>query len=106
MILLTHYSGDVMRASEGQPRADQVFVDFLRDKNFLFVDARTKHVQDFQAFKLSPKEYVDRFYLPMGHYKPQGNHFFAFAIKDAVVNWLEPKPVAYREGSETIPVGK
>jgi hypothetical protein len=76
-------------------------VDFLKEKNILFVDALTQHVQDFKAFNLSAKEYVDRYYI--GHYNPLGNHFFAFAIKDAVVNWLEPKPITYREGAETIP---
>jgi hypothetical protein len=98
-----------MSACEGQPRPDQILVDFLREKNIQFVDVLTKHVQDFGDFKLSPKEYARRYYnvwqsMYLGHYKPQGNHFFAFAIKDAVVNWLEPKPTAYREGSETIPL--
>jgi hypothetical protein len=43
---------------------------------------------------MDPKAYVDRYYI--GHYNPQGNHFFAFAIKDRVRDWLEPKPPAYR----------
>lgn len=101
MVLLSYDSGTVMRACEGQPRADRNFVDSLGEKNILFVDALTKHVQDFKAFKLTPKEYVDRLYN--AHYNPQGNHFFAFAIKGALVNWLEPKPPAYLEGIETIP---
>jgi hypothetical protein len=100
MILLSYDSGTVMRACHGLPRPDQILVDFLKEKNILFFDALTAHVNDFKAFNLSPHEYVDRYYI--GHYKPQGNHFFAFAIKDALVNWLEPKPIAYRQGSETI----
>ena len=101
MTLLSYDSGTVMRACQGLPRPDQVFVDSLKEKNVLFVDTLAGHVQDFKAFRLSPKEYVDRYYI--GHYNPLGNHFFAFAIKDAVVNWLEPKPITYREGAETIP---
>jgi len=101
MILLSYDSGTVMRTCQGLPRPDQILVDFLKEKNFLFVDALTQHVQDFKAFNLLPNQYVDRFYI--GHYKPQGNHFFAFAIKDDLVNWLEPRPIAYRQGSETIP---
>ena len=48
----------------------------------------------------------------IGHYSPQGNHFFAYSIKDKVVEWLDPKlsptsspthkssilKVTYREG--------
>jgi hypothetical protein len=101
MILLSYDNGTVMRACQGLPRPDQILVDFLKEKNILFVDGLTAHVQDFKAFRLSAKEYVDRYYI--GHYNPQGNHFFAFAVKDALVNWLEPKPIAYRQGSETIP---
>jgi hypothetical protein len=84
-------------------------VDFLQRKHIPFVDVLTQHVEDFKVFKLSPKEYVHHYYIDRGpqqisgHYKPSGNLFFAFAIKDPVVNLLEPKPTAYREGSETIP---
>ena len=48
----------------------------------------------------SPRFFRDSYYI--GHYKPRGNHFFAFAVKDAIVEWLEPKPIAYREGAETV----
>jgi len=101
LILLSCGKGAVIRACEGRPRVDQSVVDFLKQKNFVFVDGLSKHLEDFKSFKVSPREYVKRYYI--GHYNPRGNHFFGFAIKDAVVNWLEPKPVAYREGSETIP---
>ena len=37
--------------------------------------------------------YIDR----IGHYNPRGNHFFAYAIKDHVVQWLDPKPITYRK---------
>lgn len=33
----------------------------------------------------------------IGHYNPAGNHFFAYAIKKTVVDWLDPKPLPYRE---------
>ena len=33
----------------------------------------------------------------IGHYNPRGNHFFAYAIKDTVVSWLDPKPIAYQQ---------
>ena len=33
----------------------------------------------------------------IGHYSPRGNHFFAYAIKDHVVQWLDPKPITYQK---------
>ena len=29
--------------------------------------------------------------------QPAGNHFFAYSIKDKVVEWLDPKPITYRD---------
>ena len=59
-----------------------------------------RHIRDFEGFSLSPEDYVNRYYI--GHYNPLGNHFFAFAIKDAIVEWLNPKPPAYRRDGEGI----
>ncbi len=99
MILLSYGSGTIVRACEGYPREDQRLIDYLKDNQFLFVDTLAKHVEDFRNFSISARAYANRFFN--GHYKPQGNHFFAFAIKDAIVEWLDPKPRTYRRGSET-----
>jgi hypothetical protein len=94
MILLSYGGDNVIRACEGFPRPDQEFVDWLRDQGIQFVDVLEKHRADFLAFHVAPRAYVDRYYI--GHYNPLGNHFFAFAIKDAVVGWLDPRPLTYR----------
>lgn len=101
LILLSCHLVSVIQACEGRPRVDQSVVDFLRKGNILFADGLAKHLEDFKSFNLNPQQYVKRYYI--GHYNPTGNHFFAFAIKDTVVSWLDPKPLPYREGSETIP---
>ena len=36
----------------------------------------------------------------IGHYSPAGNHFFAYAIKDTVVEWLDPKPLTYQNQAQ------
>ncbi len=36
----------------------------------------------------------DRYFI--GHYKPAGNHFFAYSLKNTIVNWLDPKPITYQ----------
>ena len=62
------------------------------------VDGLQKHVEDYAAYGCTPDEYVQRFYI--GHYNPRGNHFFAFAIKDDLVSWLDPRPPAYDRHGE------
>jgi hypothetical protein len=99
MVLLSYDSGRIAGACEGLPRPDRVLIEFLKENQFLFVDVMAKHVEDFGAFRLEPRAYVNRYFN--GHYKPVGNHFFAFAIKDTVVDWLDPKPIAYRRGAES-----
>ncbi len=95
MILLSYSSVDAMNACQSLPRFDQVFVDYLKGNDFLFVDTFQKHAEDFELFSCAPEEYVKRYYI--GHYNPRGNHFFAFAVKDTIVEWLDPKPPTYRE---------
>ena len=95
MVLLSCRMSNIIRAAEGHPRFDQRMLDYLTTHAVPFVDMRSKHVEDFGRFRISPQEYVERYYI--GHYSPAGNHFFAFAVKDALVGWLDPKPPAYRD---------
>jgi hypothetical protein len=90
----------VADACRGQPRRDRKVLDALKDMRIPFVDVLEKHVADFGAFRLTPEEYAKRYYI--GHYSPTGNHFFAFAIKDDLVTWLEPKPPAYDSGGRPL----
>ncbi len=83
--------------STGQ-RYDQPIVDFLQERGVRYFDMNLAHVADYGRFRLSVDDYMKRYYI--GHYSPAGNHLFAFALKDAVVEWLDPKPVTYRPGGE------
>jgi len=85
---------------EGKGRYDQEIVDFLRESGQLYFDMNVVHVEDFKCFNLSYGEYRRRYFI--GHYNPSGNHFFAFAIKDTIVNWLDPRPITYRAGAESM----
>jgi hypothetical protein len=99
MILLSYGDWDVVAAVRGEPRFDASFVRYLTGTGLPVVDGLAKHVEDYAAFRCTPDEYVERLWV--GHYNPRGNHFFAFAIKDDVVAWLEPKPPAYdRQAAE------
>ena len=101
LVLLSYSSQDVLNMCNGLPRFDGLFVDYLEDGGFEFFDGLLAHQEDFGTFRGTPEEYVARYYI--GHYSPRGDHFFAFAAKDAIVNWLDPKPLTYlAEGEPTL----
>jgi hypothetical protein len=93
LLLLSYLESDITAAVRGAPRFDEAFVRVLAQTGVPVVDSLQMHVEDYAAYRCSPGEYAARLFV--GHYNPRGNHFFAFAIKDAVVAWLEPKPPAY-----------
>jgi hypothetical protein len=101
-VLLSYPSGSVWHFCAGRPADNQAFVDwhpqrfqdFLKGQGIPFVDTVQRHVEDYQQFRLTPQQYVERHYI--GHYNPKGQHFFAFAIKDDLLAWLDPKPPAYQ----------
>jgi hypothetical protein len=76
-------------------RWDQPFVDYLKRKNLPTVDLIDLHVKEFQQYKISPKEYLKKYFV--GHYNPRGNLFTAFAVKDKLVSMMDPKPIPYRK---------
>jgi hypothetical protein len=108
MVLLSYPVGAVWHACNRSSSADpdntdwhpQVFKDHLAAKNIRLVDSLPAHVAEFDTFRLTAKEYVDRYYI--GHYTPRGNHFFAYAIKDAIRDWLTPPPPAYQNNGEPL----
>lgn len=94
-VLLSYPLGDLKNILEGKERWDQEFIDYLNNSNLNYLDITEVHKREFSQFNLSPDDYIKRYYIP-GHYNPSGNHFFAFSIKDSIVNWLEPKPLTYQ----------
>jgi len=100
MIHLSYDDETVQRACGGEDRFDKMLVGYLSENDFLFVDTLQKHAEDFAQFKCTPEQYTARYYI--GHYKPAGNHFYAFAVKDAVVEWLDPKSPAYIAGGVSL----
>lgn len=79
----------------GEPRYDQTILDHVSVKNLRVFDMNKVHAEDFKNFKLSPSDYLKRYYI--GHYSPAGNHFFAYSLKRSLVEWLDPKPITYRD---------
>ena len=96
MVVFSYGSPAVVRVCSGQQKDpdDAALLAWLKEDGVPCVDAMDAHLADFQQFRLTPAKYVKRYYH--GHYSPQGNQFFAFAVKNAVVEWLDPKPIAYQ----------
>ncbi len=94
LYVLSFTEGRVTRYLETRERFDESFVEFLKEKGLPYVDLLEAHAADFAQFKIAPAEYVKRYYI--GHYNPWGNVFTAFAVKDKLVEMLDPKPLAYQ----------
>jgi hypothetical protein len=102
IVPLAYSEPQVINFLKGGERFDASFIDYLERKKIPWFDSLQKHQQDFADFRITPEQYIDRLYIKpaaatvFGHYNPLGNAFFAFALKDALVGWLDPKPPAYR----------
>lgn len=81
-----------------QPRVDQVMVDYLQKEKINYFDMNVVHAEDFKKGNLSINDYYAKYFV--GHYDPMGNMFFAFSIKNKLVNWLQPKPVTYQDSDK------
>ncbi len=83
--------------NKAQTRYDQEIVDFLNKEGFNYIDMNLVHVEDFKSFNISVDDYFKRYFI--GHYSPVGNHFFAYSIKDRIIEWLDPKAITYQDSA-------
>jgi hypothetical protein len=95
-LLLVHFDpNNVFRPMvKGELRYDKEVIDFIRENDYNFFDMNEVHLNDYGQFNLSVDDYMKRYFI--GHYKPCGNHFFAYSIKDKIVDLLDPKPATYQ----------
>ena len=82
----------------GEARYDEEIATYLQQQGHTTFDMNPVHEEDFRQFNLSVDDYAQRYFI--GHYSPAGNHFFAHSIKDAIVDWLDPKPITYRQDGQ------
>ena len=101
-LMLVHFdpSNVFIPMTRGESRYDREVIDFIKQNNFRFFDMNEVHLEDFKKFSISLDEYMDRYFI--GHYKPMGNHFFAYSIKDEIVDWLDPKPITYIQNGDPL----
>ena len=98
MVILSFGQGNIARELRGTPRFDQSFVDWLKDKPYPVIDMRDFFRADYKRFKvpmsfIGISTYLRRYYI--GHHNPAGNFFTAWALKNQVVDWLDPTPEPY-----------
>ncbi len=94
LYVLSFNAMNVARRVKEGGRFDADFVAYLKKRELNFVDLMEAHLQDFATYKGDIESYLQRYYI--GHYNPWGNFFTAFAMKDKLVELLEPKPVTYQ----------
>jgi len=94
LYVLSYSRGSIAKRVKEGHRFDQRFIDFLEEKELPYVDLMKAHLSDFAEFKIDINKYLKRFYVGI-HYNPLGNFFQAFAIKDKLVEILNPKPASY-----------
>lgn len=101
-LILSYCMGTLNEYLTEGKQMDTFFLDYVARSGLPWVSLAEAHKKDFVDFNLTVPQYQERFYVMareaavFGHYNPTGNHFTTFAVKDAVVDWLEPKPPAYR----------
>jgi hypothetical protein len=79
-------------------RRDQEIVDHLAASGVPLFDMNDVHQREFDQASGSHHEYMSRYMVGGdGHYNPRGNHFFAYALKDRLLELLDPKPLPYQD---------
>jgi len=98
LYVLSFQNITVKKAVETGTRFDQDFVDYLESHNLPYVDLLKAHLTDYAQYKVSFDDYAGQYWI--GHYSPRGNFFEAEAIRNKLVEMLDPKPDPYRAPSQ------
>jgi hypothetical protein len=97
LYVLSYSARSIAQFIKSEVRLDRALVDYLKEAKVPCVDLLQAHAADAAQFKGTPEEALSRYFVGRsGHYNPLGNHFCAFALKDALLRLLDPKPPAYR----------
>ncbi len=94
MLILSFDRGNIAKELSGEPRFDQKFVDWMKSKPYPVIDMRDVFHADYKHYNVDIDTYLARYYI--GHHTPAGNFFFAWALKDQILDWLDPPPLPYR----------
>ena len=101
-----HFRGSI--APWDGMRRDQEILDHLSAGSVPLFDMNAVHQREYEQASGSYNEYLGRYMVGGGgHYNPSGNHFFAYALKDRLLELLDPKPLSYQDrGPDTVDFGE
>ncbi len=98
MIILSFSQDNLAKYLKGEERFDESFVVWLKDKPYPVIDMREVFKEsmpsNYREGGFDIDGYLKRYYI--GHHNAAGNFFAANALVKPMVEWLEPKPLAYR----------
>jgi hypothetical protein len=104
LLNMTAGSGLIAAESDLARRVDQPTIDHCLKNDVPVFDMNEVHAREWVQLNERLKEpqtystYLKHYLANgSGHYNPQGNHLFAYAAKDAIVDWLDPRPVTYSQ---------
>ena len=85
-------------------RRDQEILDHLPASSVPLFDMNDVHQREYEQAGGSYHEYLSQYMAGGGgHYNPRGNHLFAYALKDRLLELLDPKPLPYQDrGPDTV----
>ncbi|MEI2724590.1 MAG: hypothetical protein V9H26_13940 [Verrucomicrobiota bacterium] len=89
LFVLSYPPKSVTRFVTEGVRADQPFVDFLKQRGSPVVDLMQAHMDDFALIKGDLKAYLAKYWV--GHYNPRGNFFCAYAMMQQTGRNVEPQ---------------
>ena len=79
-------------------RRDQEILDHLCAGGVPVFDMNDVHQREYEQAGGSHHEYLSRYMVGGdGHYNPRGNHFFAYSVKDKLLELLDPAPLPYQD---------
>ena len=94
LVMLTFGRGSVLAELQGRPRFDQELLDWLGHKPYPIIDVREAFRAEYEQFHGDVDRFLDRYYI--GHHSPAGNYFLASAVRDRLIQALNPAPLPYR----------
>jgi len=97
LLVVLNGTVDLDRLKKEGKREDQEVLDYLKNEKFDYVDLNAVFFRDFQKSSLSAEDFMNTYLVNEAHLNPMGNHFIAYAMKDKIVQWLDPKPVPYQQ---------
>ena len=93
MVILSFGRTNLRKCLNGEERFDRSFLAWIKGRGYHVADMLGEFITEFEQSKLPIEDFIHRYYI--GHHTPAGNHFAAMAVKNAMIEWLDPKPLPY-----------